>query len=229
MDELLKYLRIRVPEGTYLKDPEGTPLGRSILREGLRMLANEGLEAFTFKKLAAYLETSESSIYRYFESKHKLLLYLISLYWGNMEYLLTLIDRNPLPAREKVQQAIGVISTPATSSGAFSFLDAQALHRLIVEESFKTYLHRRVDADNKEGLFAGYKMACHKLGQILTAHLPNYPYTRSLASTLMESALHQQYYAKHLPGLTDTPQENLLADFLTGLALQQSPYLTQHG
>ena len=160
MEELLKYLRIRVPVGTYLKDPESSDLGRSILREGLYLLSREGLEAFTFKKLAGVLETSESSIYRYFESKHKLLLYLISLYWGNTEYLLAVIEKSNLPAAEKVQRAIALLTAPPTRLEAFPYLNGAELDKLIIEEAFKTYLNRRVDEENKEGLFSGYKMAC---------------------------------------------------------------------
>ena len=229
MEELFKYLRIRVPVGTYLKDPESSDLGRSILREGLYLLSREGLEAFTFKKLAGVLETSESSIYRYFESKHKLLLYLISLYWGNTEYLLAVIEKSNLPAAEKVQRAIALLTAPPTRLEAFPYLNGAELDKLIIEEAFKTYLNRRVDEENKEGLFSGYKMACTKLAGLLSGLHPDYAYPRSLASHLMEAAIHQRFYGHHLPGLTDAAQPTQLNHFLMGLATQHLQITRNHG
>lgn len=40
------------------------------------MIYKTGYEAFTFKKLAEDIGTTEAGIYRYFENKYKLLVYL---------------------------------------------------------------------------------------------------------------------------------------------------------
>ena len=58
-----------------------------------------GFESFTFKKLAAKIESTEASVYRYFENKHKLLIYLVSWYWNWVEYRLDMEITHP-PAEQ---------------------------------------------------------------------------------------------------------------------------------
>ena len=86
MEILFQSMQIKVNEKTYLKNPEVSVLGKKILKEGHRMLNNLGFEDFTFKKLAEKIGTTESSIYRYFESKHQFLIYLLNWYWSYLEY-----------------------------------------------------------------------------------------------------------------------------------------------
>jgi AcrR family transcriptional regulator len=74
-----------INERTYLKNPVNGELGQKIVRGGLEMMESSGFEHFTFKKLAEKIGTTEASIYRYFESKHKLLIYLTSWYWSIIE------------------------------------------------------------------------------------------------------------------------------------------------
>ena len=80
MNDLLSTVHIKVNEGIYLKDPDSSELGKGIVSEGLLLIDEIGLEKTTFKKLAQRLGTTEASIYRYFESKFKLLVYLTSWY-----------------------------------------------------------------------------------------------------------------------------------------------------
>ena len=82
MERLLQSIKIGINNKIYLKDPESSNLGKKILEYSILMIDEMGFEGFTFKKLGARIGSNESSIYRYFESKHKLLLYLTSWYWG---------------------------------------------------------------------------------------------------------------------------------------------------
>ncbi|UPT67071.1 MAG: TetR/AcrR family transcriptional regulator [Sphingobacteriales bacterium JAD_PAG50586_3] len=75
-------LRIRMNEKIYLRNPEESVLGKNIVRNGLLLINKLGFEEFTFKKLAKEINTTEASIYRYFENKHRLLLYIINWYWS---------------------------------------------------------------------------------------------------------------------------------------------------
>ena len=86
MDRLLSNLRISIPSSVFIKDPESSELGKRILENSIRLIDQMGFEAFTFKKLGEAVGSTESSIYRYFENKHKLLMYLCSWYWGWLEY-----------------------------------------------------------------------------------------------------------------------------------------------
>ena len=74
-------LSFRVNEKIYVRDPEGTELGRQMVKRAIDLIYDLGFEAFTFKKLALQMNTTEATIYRYFENKHRLLLYIISWYW----------------------------------------------------------------------------------------------------------------------------------------------------
>ena len=38
------------------------------------------VEEFTFRKLAQKINTTEASVYRYFENKHRLLIYILAWY-----------------------------------------------------------------------------------------------------------------------------------------------------
>ncbi|MBT8183864.1 MAG: TetR/AcrR family transcriptional regulator, partial [Eudoraea sp.] len=78
MKHLLQTIKIGVDEKTYVKDPESSELGKRIVEHGILMISEMGIESFTFKKLGIRIGSNESSVYRYFENKHKMLLYLTS-------------------------------------------------------------------------------------------------------------------------------------------------------
>ena len=106
MHELLKNIQIKVNDKLYLKDPESSDLGKSMIKHSIEMIHAMGMEAFTFKKLAIKLGTTESTVYRYFENKHKLLIYLISWYWGWLEYEMVLKSMNIADPVEKLKNLI---------------------------------------------------------------------------------------------------------------------------
>ena len=90
MHNLLSNIKISVPENIYIKDPESSELGKRIVKHSILLINDIGFDAFTFKKLGKLIGSNESSIYRYFENKHKLLLYLSSWYWAWIEYQLVM-------------------------------------------------------------------------------------------------------------------------------------------
>ena len=71
MNNLLLSLKIQVNDKIYVKDPETSTLGRKIIQESILLMDEIGFENFTFKKLGERIGSNESSIYRYYESKHK--------------------------------------------------------------------------------------------------------------------------------------------------------------
>jgi AcrR family transcriptional regulator len=91
MDAILPNISITINEKLYVKNPETSTLGKKIIENSILLIDEIGFENFTFKKIGRSNRSNESSIYRYFESKHKLLLYLSSWYWGWMEYKLVLL------------------------------------------------------------------------------------------------------------------------------------------
>jgi AcrR family transcriptional regulator len=75
---------VNIHNGLCLRDPKETTLGQSILKYSIILIDELGFEHFTFKKLATKINSTEASIYRYFENKHLLLVYLSNWYWEYM-------------------------------------------------------------------------------------------------------------------------------------------------
>lgn len=222
MKNILANINIKVDEKVYLKDPETSEIGKNILQQGILLMDELGFEAFTFKKLAERISSTEATIYRYFENKHMLLIYLISWYWNWQEYRLLFATSNIPSPEERLKIAIRILSGTITNDDHFSHIDEVTLQRIVVAESAKSFLTKEVDADNREGFFRSYKRLCKRISDIITEINPAYPYPASLVSTISESAHYQKFFALHLPSLTNI-QENpggLLEDFLIDLVMK---------
>lgn len=192
----------------YLRDPQYTELGVKIISQSIKMIDELGFEQFTFKKLATEISSTEASIYRYFENKHKLLMYLIAWYWKWIEYLIDYRTNNIEDPERKLNIALKTISEEATSDPTFANIDEAALYRIVVAESNKTYLTKHVDADNREGLFRGYKDLCRHIADIVRENNPDYPYPHALISTVIEASHQQAFFAQHLPSLTEVKKDD---------------------
>ncbi|WP_439881772.1 TetR/AcrR family transcriptional regulator [Pontibacter sp. MBLB2868] len=222
MKNLLANIKITVDERVYLKDPESSKKGQQIIENSILLIDELGLESFTFKKLADKVGTTEATIYRYFESKHMLLVYLISWYWNWLEYRLVFATSNISSAEDRLKIAIKILSGKVENDMDFAHISEVVLQRIVVAESAKAYLTKEVDADNKEGFFFSYKRLCKRISNIIQEINPEYSYPDSLVSTIAESAHYQIFFSKHLPSLTNinNGQENHLEEFLTDLVFK---------
>lgn len=204
----------------YLKDPQSSDLGKNILKESIRLIAELGFEAFTFKKLAAEIGSTEASVYRYFESKHKVLLYLSAWYWNWMEYRLHFRLANISSAQERLQIAIRTLTEEVTQDNLFEHIDEVKLHHIIIGEASKTYLTKDVDMENKDGVFLAYKRLVQNVCDIIIEIEPVYKYPHMLISTVIEGAHIQRFFAAHLPRLTDSLKgEDSVSTFYEHLVL----------
>lgn len=217
MKFLNQLVKVMVHEGLYKKDPETSELGRKIVGEGILLIDELGFEQFTFKKLGERIQSNESSIYRYFENKHMLLLYLASWYWGWFEYRLVFQTTNISDAREKLKKAIEIFGSSILQDTNFSHINEEVLHRIIVNEYSKSYLTKEVDSENKQGFFSVYKRLVMRLSEMISEVSPEYPYSLSLASTVVEGTLHQQFLKEHFPTLTDFQKSDSHEDFFCAL------------
>jgi AcrR family transcriptional regulator len=196
-------VKLQVDEKLYLKDPTTSELGETIVEQSILMLDEMGYELFTFRKLADRIGTTEPSIYRYFKNKHWLLLYLTSWYWSWMEHRLLIATANVGPADQRLRLALVELTRPIEADHTTPRIDEEALYRVVVAESSKAYLHRDVDAENREGLFRSYKRICRNVADMVLEINPEYRYPLSLISTVVESSHMQKYFAEHLPSLTE--------------------------
>lgn len=109
MDGVSQNIKIEVCSKLYVKNPFSSALGRNIIAESLILIDEIGLENFTFKKLSKVLDTTESSVYRYFENKQKLLLFCISWFWSWLNILIMIQVQNVPDAKEKLKKALYII------------------------------------------------------------------------------------------------------------------------
>lgn len=203
MEKLMQNIRIEVNPKIYLKNPQSSELGKKIISQGLHLIDDMGLEQFTFGKLAKKLKTTESSIYRYFENKHKILQYVTNWFWAYQEYRVVFATNNMTDVNRKLQRAFDVLCNPFENEKEVQGLPVQCLFRVLINESPKAYLVKSVDESNKEGVYKSFKSLVSRLSELAKEINPSYPYPHSLMSTLMESIHHQMYFAEHLPRLSD--------------------------
>lgn len=197
------HLQIKMNEKLFLRDPEQSELGKKIIQDSIQLIHKIGFEAFTFKKLAIDIGSTEAGIYRYFENKHRLLIYLTAWYWSWLEYQVTFHTNNIEDPVVKLKIVIKLLATTVENDTSTHHVDESVLHQIIITEGSKAYLTKRVSEDNKDRLFKPYKDLCARIGNMILECSPNYLYPKSLASTIIEMAHFQNFFMNHLPSLTD--------------------------
>jgi hypothetical protein len=200
-------LSFKVNEHIYLRDPESSELGKQIVKNAIDLIYELGFEHFTFKKLAAKMSTTEASIYRYFENKHRLLLYILNWYWSYMEFLVDFTIQNIQDPKEKLIKIITLFTQSLPESLGQLDYNKSYLNQIVLSESSKVYLIKEVKEINSFQVFKPYKDLCNKISEVMLSLNPTYTYSRSLSSTLIETAHSQQYFSKNLPRLTDVSSE----------------------
>jgi hypothetical protein len=213
-------LQIRMNDKLFVKNPELTELGKHIIQYSIQLIHLNGFEAFTFKKLAEAIGTTEAGIYRYFENKHRLLIYISSWYWSWLEYRLTVHNNNIKDPGVKLKRVITLLATTVEDDVETSHINEYKLHQIIIAEGSKAYLTKHVTEDNKDQFFKPYKDLCAKIGEIILEYNPKYKYPKSLATTIIEMAHFQNFFMNNLPSLTDfgkDKNEMKIVSFLTDL------------
>lgn len=203
MNTVLSNLKIQVNEKIYVKDPETSALGKKIIEQSILLIDEIGFDNFTFKKLGEKIGSNESSLYRYFENKHKLLVYLSSWYWSWMEYKLVFATNNISDPKEKLRKAITIITEKVEDDNSTEHINEAILNKIIIAEFTKTLHTKEVDQENKEGFFLIYKRVINRIVTIVNEVNPNYPFAKSLVSTIVEGSLHQHFLTEHLTTITD--------------------------
>ncbi|MEM9990511.1 MAG: TetR/AcrR family transcriptional regulator [Bacteroidota bacterium] len=201
-------IKIVLSEGLFLRDPQETALGKKIIQHSILLIDEIGFEAFNFKKLAERMSSTEASVYRYFENKHLLLLYLVAWYWEWVSYLIDFKTMNIDDPKRKLKIIIEALVCASLQNPVIAYVDETALHRIIIAEGVKAYHTKAVDKENTEGFFTNYHQLSEKVASVITEIRPDFPYPHTLASNLFEMANNHIYFAQHLPKLTDVQVED---------------------
>ncbi|MDP3665682.1 MAG: TetR/AcrR family transcriptional regulator, partial [Sediminibacterium sp.] len=182
------HLQIKMNEKLFLRNPEQSDLGKKIILHSIQLIHKNGFESFTFKKLAEDIGTTEAGIYRYFENKHRLLIYIVAWYWSWLEYRVTVHTNNIKDPVVKLKRVIMFLDIAVEDDVKTSYVNESILHQIIITEGSKAYLTKKVSEDNRDHLFKPYKDLCAKIGDIILECNPKYKYPKSLSSTIIEMA-----------------------------------------
>lgn len=196
-------IQITINPQLYTKNPESSDLGKKIVSKSIEMINELGYEAFTYKKLGKAIGSNESSIYRYFESKHALLVYLINWYWSWIEYKLVFATTNVPSAQDKLNNAITLLTEEVEEDNSFCYINEVLLNKIIISESAKAYHTKAIDKENEKGYFSTYKHVVQRVSNILLEVNPDFEFPHMLISTVIEGAHHQRFFSKHMPSLTN--------------------------
>ncbi|MFC7667610.1 TetR/AcrR family transcriptional regulator [Hymenobacter humi] len=218
---MITSLRIELNDKLFLRDPQDTDLGRRLVAESIRLIDEIGFEQFTFKKLALRIESTEASLYRYFENKHRLLVYLVSWHWAWLSYQIRFHTHNVPDARERLRLTLSILTrahqddpstTQARRSGSLPHRGQRSLQGLPHQGSRRGQPGR---------FFREYKRLAAGIVAVVQEINPAYAHPHALVSTLLEAARKQLFFAQHLPSLTDAPvagAEDALYSFLEHVA-----------
>ena len=217
MDSIFSNITITVNEKLFVKNPETSKLGKKIIENSILLIAETGFENFTFKKLGEKIKSNESSIYRYFESKHKLMLYLSSWYWTWIEYKLVFATNNVLNPLEKLKIAIKIVTEKIEDDNSTLHINEAELNKIIIIEFTKNLVTIEVDDENKEGFFLVYKRVITRIVDMIEVVNPEYKFAKSLASSVVDGAMHQHFLKDHLKTITNCNDIVSPTDFYTDL------------
>ena len=202
MHRILNNTIIPVKPGIFIKDPLSSDLGKKILEESLSLIDELGMESFNFKRLSLQVNSTEAAIYRYFENKHKLLLYYIDWYWGWLEHNLVYGTANMESPKEKIKMAIKLlVEGPVFNENLY--LNISLLRKVVTEESNKAFMTKEEDNENSSGYFNQFYNFSERLIQIFNELNPNHPFPKAFVSTLIWSSVLNTYCSKHMPNLIE--------------------------
>ena len=204
MKEMYQSIHVTVNSNLFLKDPLTSELGNKILNGSIELIDSLGFEHFTFKKLANEIATTEASIYRYFENKNKLLLYLVNWYWGCVATRLMFETNNIEDPEIKLKKVIHILTALPDPEKESLMQNEQKLKQLVINESNKVVLTKEVDEENKSGIFSVYKSIVNSVVDIIKIINEDYPFPNMLVSSMIEGSNQQRFFADHLPRLTNS-------------------------
>lgn len=221
MINLMSNIKIAVNDKIYIKDPETSDLGRKIIQESINLIDDIGFENFTFKKLGEKIQSNESSIYRYFENKHKLMVYLSSRYWAWIEYKMVFSISNIKNPIEQLKIAIDIVTQNIEDDAATLHIDEEKLNRIVIAEFTKTLMTKEVAEEDKDGYYSIYKRIIQRLVELIEKINPQYKSPKTLISSVVAGSLHQHFLKRNLTDITECSNEYSPSTFFTELILKQ--------
>jgi AcrR family transcriptional regulator len=195
-------VKIQIHESLFVKDPQETKLGQDIVNQSILLIDKFGFDKFNFKKLAAKINSNEPSVYRYFTSKHQLLMYLISWYWSWVEYRIDSQAMNLKNPSDKLKISIKALLESANNDINFDHIQGEILAMIVIKESPKSYITDDISEEQKEIIFQSYFSLCRKIADVIHSINPKYKNPEALAISAIKISHEQIFFAKFLPKIT---------------------------
>jgi hypothetical protein len=108
----------------------------------------------------------------------------------------------------RLKRAIHVLTAFPISEDSMSFVNENALKKIVINESSKVIQTKEVDSENNAGVYSVYKTVVYSVVEIIQEINKNYPYPNMLVSSMIEGSNLQRFFAEHLPKLTNTDVSN---------------------
>lgn len=122
--------------------------------------------------------------------------------------------QNPM---EKLKKAITIVTEKIEDDTNTIHINEAILNKIIITEFTKTLLTKEVDQENKEGFFLVYKRVINRIIEMIIEVNPSYSFAKSLASSIVEGALHQHFLMNHLKTITNCNETISPSDFYNDL------------
>ena len=78
------------------------------------------------------------------------------------------------------------------------YINESILNTIIIQEFTKSLHTKEVDEENREGYFLIYKRLINRIIKMVNEVNSDYPYAKSLVSSIVEGSLHQHFLMNHL-------------------------------
>jgi len=145
------------------------------------------------------------------------LVYLSSWYWSWIEYKLVFETNNIENSMEKLIKAISIVTEKIEDDKNTEHINEAILNKIIIAEFTKTLYTKEIAEENKEDFFLIYKRINNRLVKMIEEVNPNYDFSKSLASSIVEGALHQHFLKDNLKTITNCNQNVSPTEFYINL------------
>jgi hypothetical protein len=160
---MIKGIKFSFSNHLYLKFPHETKYGNRLLSHTVELMAPTGFEAFTFRKLDIEMKSAEASIFRCFENKHQLLVFLSCWYWEWVHYLVHIHTLKIKSPEEQLRRTIHQLLQSSEQSNLTEYINENLLHKLLVGKVVKAIHYHDVYDENRQGMFKSRKELVDKI------------------------------------------------------------------
>ena len=103
---------------------------------------------FTYNKLDEKIKFAEASVYKYFENKYLLVLFLVNWYW--VTYLINFNSININDYRNKLRIIIHSFVSASKDNASLVYVNNSKFYNNAISEGGKTYHNKNLDHENSK-------------------------------------------------------------------------------